>query len=57
MRFKKEKGKEQNLEEISQVERGDRDGLSCENETRLENLNRNYVNKRNVFAMMQTGQQ
>src|SRR6218665_929574 len=25
-----------------------RDGLSCENEATLENLNRNYVNKRNI---------
>src|SRR6218665_2030398 len=25
-----------------------RDGLSCENEARLENLNRNYMNKRNI---------
>src|SRR6218665_192930 len=44
----KKKGKEQSLEEISQTEEDTRDGLSCENEAKLESLNRNYVNKRNI---------
>jgi len=45
---KKRRAKNKAWKKFHKLKEEIRDGLSCENEARLENLNRNYVNKRNI---------
>src|SRR6218665_1621623 len=45
---KKRRAKNKAWKKFYKLKEETRDGLSCENEAKLESLNRNYVNKRNI---------
>src|SRR6218665_3876744 len=45
---KKRRAKNNAWKKFHKLKEEIRDGLSCENEARLENLNRNYVNESNI---------
>src|SRR6218665_250124 len=53
---KKRRAKNKAWKKFRKLKGETRDGLSGENEAKLQSLNRNYVNKE-ISAIMQTGQQ